>query len=141
MAGRWAWYWGLTLLVGAAATGLLVFGGRLPGRPGPLLGLALAAAAGGLAAMTAVARADAGVALGDLLGSTTGRWLLWRAAMLAWAGAAAWWLLLARRRPAPPATRGPLLALGLAGGAGMLVHVLAGHAAAPSSLTTCRSGG
>jgi len=134
VAGRWAWYWGLTLLVGAAATGLLVFGGRLPGRPGPLLGLALAAAAGGLAAMTETARTDAGVALGDLLSSTTGRWLLWRAAMLAWAGAAAWWLLLARRRPAPPATRGPLLALGLAGGAGMLVHALAGHAAGPSSL-------
>jgi copper transport protein len=134
VAGRWAWYWGLTLLVGAAATGLLVFGGRLPGRPGPLLGLALAGAAGGLAAMTTTARADAGVALGDLLGSTTGRWLLWRAAMLAWAGVATWWLLLARRRPAPPATRGPLLALGLAGGAGMLVHALAGHAAGPSSL-------
>jgi copper transport protein len=88
--------------------------------------------------MTAVARADAGVALGDLLGSTTGRWLLWRAAMLAWAGAAAWWLLARRRSggrvPSPPATRGPLLALGLAGGAGMLVHALAGHAAVPSSL-------
>jgi len=134
VAGRWAWYWGLTLLVGAAASGLLVFGGRLPGRPGPLLGLALAAAAGGLAAMTMTAKTDAGVAVGDLLGSTTGRWLLWRAAMLAWAGAATWWLLLARRRPAPPATRGPLLALGLAGGAGMLVHALAGHAAGPSSL-------
>jgi len=134
VAGRWAWYWGLTLLVGAAASGLLVFGGRLPGRPGPLLGLALAAAAGGLAAMTMTAKTDAGVAVGDLLGSATGRWLLWRAAMLAWAGAATWWLLLARRRPAPPATRGPLLALGLAGGAGMLVHALAGHAAGPSSL-------
>jgi copper transport protein len=133
VAGRWAWYWGLTLLVGAAATGLLVFGGRLPGRPGPLLGLALVIAAGGLAAMTMTAKTDAGVAVGDLLGSTTGRWLLWRAAMLAWAGAATWWLL-ARRRPAPPATRGPLLALGLAGGAGMLVHALAGHAAGPSSL-------
>jgi copper transport protein len=134
VAGRWAWYWGLALLVGAAATGLLVFGGRLPGRPGPLLGLALAAAAGGLAAMTATARAEAGVALGDLLGSTTGRWLLWRAAMLAWAGAATWWLLARRRPAAPPAIRGPLLALGLAGGAGMLVHVLAGHAAGPSAL-------
>jgi copper transport protein len=112
VAGRWAWYWGLTLLVGAAATGLLVFGGRLPGRPGLLLGPALAAAAGGLVAMTAAARADAGVALGDLLGSTTGRWLLWRAAMLAWAGAATWWLLARRRaggrRPAPPVVSDPL---------------------------------
>jgi copper transport protein len=151
LAGRWAWYWGLTLLVGAAATGLLVFGGRLPGRPGLLLGLALAAAAGGLAAMTAAARADAGVALGAMRDSTTGRWLLWRAVMLAGAGAAAWWLLARRPAsgrlptppavsdplptlPTPPATWGPLLALGLAGGAGMLVHALAGHAAGPSSL-------
>src|SRR5215213_7285652 len=112
VAGRWAWYWGLTLLVGAAATGLLVFGGRLPGRPGPLLGLALAVAAGGLVAMTTTARAEAGVGLGDLLGSTTGRWLLWRAAMLAWAGAATWWLLAHQpadgRRPTPPAVSDPL---------------------------------
>jgi copper transport protein len=128
VTGRWAWYWGLALLVGAAATGLLVFGGRLPGRPAPLLGLAVAAAAGGLVAMGAAARADAGVPLAELLGATTGRWLLWRAAMLAAAGAAAGWLL------ARPGARGPLLALGLAGGAGMLVHALAGHAAGPSSL-------
>jgi copper transport protein len=128
VAGRWAWYWGLTLLVGAAATGLLVFGGRLPGRPVVLLGLALAAAAGGLVAMTAAARADAGVSLASVLGSTTGGWLLWRAAMLAAAGAAVGWLL------ARPGARGPLLAVGAAAGAGMLVHALAGHAAGPSSL-------
>ena len=128
VAGRWAWYWGLTLLVGAAATGLLVFGGRLPGRPVLLLGLALAAAAGGLVAMTAAARADAGVSLASVLGSTTGGWLLWRAAMLAAAGAAVGWLL------ARPGARGPLLAVGAAAGAGMLVHALAGHAAGPSSL-------
>ena len=128
VAGRWAWYWGLTLLVGAAATGLLVFGGRLPGRPVPLLGLALAAAAGGLVAMTAAAGADAGVSLASVLGSTTGGWLLWRAAMLAAAGAAVGWLL------ARPGARGPLLAVGAAAGAGMLVHALAGHAAGPSSL-------
>jgi copper transport protein len=128
VAGRWAFYWGLTLLVGAAATGLLVFGRRLPGRPALLLGLALLAAAGGLVAMTAAARADAGVPLGDLLGSTTGRWLLWRAAMLVGAGTAAWWLL------ARPGTTGPLAAVGLAAGGGMLVHALAGHAAGPSSL-------
>jgi copper transport protein len=148
VSGRWAWYWGVALLVGAAATGLLVFGGRLPGRPVLLLGAAMAAAAGGLAAMTVAAQADAGVDLCDLLGSTTGRWLLWRAAMLAAAGAAVGWLL-ARPATDPPllapaaaggprprraATVGPLLAIGLAGGAGMLVHALAGHAAGPSSL-------
>jgi copper transport protein len=146
VAGRWAYYWGLTLLVGAAATGLLVFGGRLPGRPALILPLALAAAAGGLVAMTASARSEAGVPLTDLLGSTTGRWLLWRAAMLAAAAAATWWALA---RPAPatrrravrpagcacrPAGGAALVALGLAGGGGMAVHALAGHAAGPSSL-------
>jgi copper transport protein len=128
VAGRWAYYWGLTLLVGAAATGLLVFGGRLPGRPALLLALALAAAAGGLVAMSASAQSEAGVPLATMLGSTTGRWLLWRAAMLAAAAAATWWVLTR------PAGRGALLALGLAGGGGMAVHALAGHAAGPSSL-------
>ncbi|MFL6222625.1 MAG: copper resistance CopC/CopD family protein [Actinomycetes bacterium] len=146
VAGRWAWYWGLGLLVGAAATGLLVFGGRLPGRPVWLLGPAAAAAGGGLVAMTVAARADAGVSLVDLLGSATGRWLLWRAATLATAVAAIGWLLVqqAGRAPLPPgsaagnraraAATGPLVALGLAGAGGMLVHALAGHAAGPSSL-------
>jgi copper transport protein len=162
VAGRWAWYWGLTLLVGAAATGLLVFGGRLPGRPVVPLGLALLAAAAGLLAMTAAASSGAGVSLAGLLGSTTGQWLLWRAAMLAAAVAATWWVLTRPAPggpPAPPAVAGdlspspavaggppspgppaegarrsPLLALGLAGAGGMLIHALAGHAAGPSSL-------
>ena len=162
VAGRWAWYWGLALLVGAAATGLVVFGGRLPGRPVLLLGLALAAAAAGLAAMTAAARSGAGVSLTSLLGSTTGQWLLWRAAMLAAAVAAVWWVLTRWApgdAPAPPVVAGdlspspavagdppspgptaarvrrtPLLALGLVGAGGMLVHALAGHAAGPSSM-------
>jgi len=142
VAGRWAWYWGLALLVGAAATGLLVFGGRLPGRQGLLLGLALAAAAAGLVAMTAAARADAAVPLSDMLASTTGHWLLWRAATLLAAAGAAWWLLVRRApatpapegTPAPPGTTWALVALGVAGGAGMLLHALAGHAAGPSSL-------
>src|SRR5829696_7998581 len=143
VAGRWAWYWGLALLVGAAATGLLVFGGRLPGRPGPLLALALAAATAGLAAMTMAARADAAVPMGDMLTSTTGRWLLWRAATLAAAAGATWWVAT-RRSPEPPASEAApparsaatwaLAALGVAGGTGMLVHALAGHAAGPSSL-------
>src|SRR5215217_585609 len=134
-------------LAPAAVTGLLVFGGRLPGRPALLLPLALAAAAGGLVAMTASAQSEAGVPLTTMLGSTTGRWLLWRAAMLAAAAAATWWVLAhpapgdprssrpaGRMRLALPAGRAGLLALGLAGGGGMAVHALAGHAAGPSSL-------
>jgi copper transport protein len=202
VAGRWAWYWGLTLLVGAAATGLLVFGGRLPGRPALVLGSALAAATTGLVAMTAAATTAAAVPLRNLLTSTTGHWLLWRAATLAAALTATWWFLSRRTPPASllvpatpnpthatpgravslamvpalaaaaqtlatqephqgipvregsptpegeasavhtpleraaavPTRRGALVALGLAGGAGMLVHALAGHAAGSSSL-------
>jgi copper transport protein len=129
VAGRWAYYWGLTLLLGAAATGLLVFDRRLPGRPGPLLGLAVLAAAAGLAAMVAAACADAGVSFGRLLGSTTGVWLAWRAVMLAGAAGAAVGLLLAG-----PGKGRPLVVVGLAAAGGMLVHALAGHAAGPSSL-------
>jgi copper transport protein len=129
VAGRWAYYWGLALLLGAAAAGLLVFDRRLPGRPALLLGLAVAAAAAGLAAMVVVARADADVSLGRLLGSTTGLWLAWRAVMLAGAAGAAVGLLLAG-----PGKARPLVVLGLAAAGGMLVHALAGHAAGPSSL-------
>ncbi|HEU4900135.1 MAG TPA: CopD family protein, partial [Actinomycetota bacterium] len=116
--------------------------------------------------------------LTSLLGSTTGQWLLWRAAMLAAAVAAAWWVLtrpapgdspapsaVPGDPPAPPvvagdlspspavagdppslrptaasARRAPLLALGLAGAGGMLVHALAGHAAGPSSLRALNLG-
>jgi copper transport protein len=129
VAGRWAYYWGLTLLLGAAATGLLVFDRRLPGRPGPLLGLAVLAAAAGLAAMMVAARADAGVSFGRLLGSTTGVWLAWRAVMLAAAAGAVVGLLLAG-----PGKARPLVVVGLAAAGGMLVHALAGHAAGPSPL-------
>src|SRR6266487_401327 len=40
VAARWAFYWGFALLLGAAATGLLVFERRLPARAGLLLGAA-----------------------------------------------------------------------------------------------------
>jgi copper transport protein len=128
VAGRWAYYWGLTLLVGAAATGLLVFDRRLPGRPAPLLWLAVAAAAAGCAAMLLAARADAGVSLGRLLASTTGGWLVWRVVLLAAAAGAV--LGLVQR----PGQARPLVVVGLAAGGGMLVHALAGHAAGPSPL-------
>jgi copper transport protein len=128
VAGRWAFALGLALLVGAAATGLVVFDRHLPGRPALLLALAVALAAAGLAAMAAAALADAGVPLGRLLGSSSGHWLAWRAAALGAAGAAAA-LVLAR-----PGRTGPLVGLGAAAAAGLLVHALASHAAAPSPL-------
>jgi len=78
VAGRWAYYWGLTLLVGAAAT-WWALARPAPGNP--------------------PSRRPAG-----------------------------------RMRLAVPAGGAALVALGLAGGGGMAVHALAGHAAGPSSL-------
>jgi copper transport protein len=160
VVARWAAYWGFALLLGAAATGLLVFGRRLPSPAGPLLGLALALAAGGLVAMTAATWSAAGVPLGRLLGSSTGRWLEARGGALLLAAAAVGGLLLAgsgraeaappepasrthapATPPAPPSSRrgtraatGWLVALGAAAAGGLLVHALAGHAAAPGPL-------
>jgi copper transport protein len=152
VGGRWAFYWGLALLVGAAATGLAVFDRRLPGRPGPLLGVGLALAAGGLAAMSAATMAAAHVPLGRLLASGTGHWLQARAAAVLLAAIAVVALLAETSkdtgRPGTPVPSGHteaglparsggagwLLALGVASGGGLLVHALASHAAAPSSL-------
>jgi copper transport protein len=171
VAARWAFYWGFALLLGAAATGLLVFERRLPARAGLLLGAALALAGGGLAAMTIAGWSSAAVPLGTFLGSSTGRWLEARGGAVVLAAAAVGGLLLAgsgraeaaRPEPAsradakapppgPAASRaeakapppGPaasraratgwLVALGAAACGGLLVHALAGHAAAPGPL-------
>src|SRR6266536_2073955 len=143
VAARWSFYWGLALLVGAAATGLAVFDRRLPARAALLLGAALALAAGGLLAMVVATSSGAGVPLGRLPESGTGRWLEARGGVLLLAAVAVGGLLLAGPGPAarpgpasppdPPPT-GWLVALGLAASGGLLVHALAGHAAAPSPL-------
>ncbi|HYT24916.1 MAG TPA: copper resistance protein CopC, partial [Actinomycetota bacterium] len=128
VAGRWSFYWGLALLVGAAASGLAVFDRRLPGRPALLLTGAVVVAAGGLAAMVAGARSGAGVPLGTLLGSRVGHLLAWQAGALATAALAV--VALLRR----PGRAWPLAAVGVTAAGGLLAHALAGHAAAPSSL-------
>jgi copper transport protein len=157
VAARWAFYWGFALLLGAAATGLLVFEHRLPARAGLLLGAALALAGGGLAAMTIAGWSSAAVPLGTFLGSSTGRWLEARGGAVVLAAVAVGGLLLAgsgraeaaRPEPAsradakapPPGpavsrarATGWLVALGAAACGGLLVHTLAGHAAAPGPL-------
>src|SRR6266536_2399787 len=139
VAARWSFYWGLALLVGAAATGLAVFDRRLPPRAALLLGAALALAAGGLLAMVVATSSGAGVPLGRLLESGTGRWLEARGGVLLLAAVAVGGLLAgpgpaARPGPASPRATGWLVALGLAASGGLLVHALAGHAAAPSPL-------
>jgi copper transport protein len=140
VGARWAFYWGLALLVGAAATGLLVFGRRLPGRPGPLLGVGLALAAAGLIAMISATAEDAGVPPARLLGSATGRLFEARGAALLLACVAVAGVLRSHSSsggagPAPRSRRTAwLLALGVASGGGLLVHALASHATAPSSV-------
>jgi copper transport protein len=149
-AGRWLLYCGLALLVGAAATGLVVYDRQLPAGARPLLLLGAGLAIVGLVARVAAERSAVRASLADLLASDTGRNLAWLAAgVLASATAAG--LLAARiRRPDRPDQaaiaedpqarpsggigRGWLVAVGLTAAAAMGVQVLAGHAAAPSGL-------
>jgi len=127
VAGRWALYWGLALLVGAAATGLFVFGWQLPGGSGVLVAGALALAAAGLVAMAVAERSEVGVSFGRLLATDTGQGLLRQGIALAVTGAAAAVLLVKPRSPAL------LLLTGVAAAGVLLAHVVAGHAARPSS--------
>jgi copper transport protein len=130
VAGRWALDWGLILLVGAAASGLLVFRARqrVPGLSLRLLAGALALAAAGLAASVAAEHARVGVSFGDLLASTTGGKLAGQAVVLAATAV----VLAAMARW--PGRRELLGLLGAGAAAAMLVHVAAGHAAGSGSL-------
>src|SRR6266702_1947164 len=129
VAGRWAFDWGLILLVGAVASSLLVFRRRDAGPPLPLLGGALVLAVAGLAAMIVAEHSRIGVAFGDLLGSSTGGKLINQAVALAVTalvlGAVARW----------PRRRELLVLLGVGAAATMLVHVAGGHAAGEATLT------
>jgi copper transport protein len=128
-AGRLTLYCGLALLLGAAATGLAVFGGRLPAGERALLGAGAGLAVAGLVARVLAERAAVGASLGDLLASSTGRNLAWIAAGVAAAAAAAAALAFG-----PAGDRRRLLLLGAAAGGAMLLEVMAGHAATPSPL-------
>ena len=127
VVGRWAFYWGLVLLVGAAATGLLVFDRRLHGPWRPFLAGGLGLAMAGLVAMTLAERADVGVPFGELLDSSAGQGLV-RQGVALLVAAAVLALYLARPRAAAL-----LAALGVSAAAAMLAHVAAGHAAGQSS--------
>jgi copper transport protein len=154
VAGRWLLYLGLALLLGAATTGLAVYGGRLPAGARPLLLTGAGLTLVGVGTRVVAARSAVGGSLGDLLASDSGRHLVWLAGG-ALASAAAAGLLTARVTPAdsgdPPegpssspagipqgqaagAGRRWLAVVGIAAAATMLLEVLAGHAAAPASL-------
>jgi copper transport protein len=123
LAGRWALYWGLALLLGAAAAGLLVLGGRLPATARPLLGVGLGLAAAGLTAVVLAERSAVGVPFGALVASGPGRALLREAVALGLV-AVATGALLAR-----PRSRAALVAVGLAATVALGAHAAGGHAA------------
>jgi copper transport protein len=131
VAGRWALDWGLILLVGAAAIGLVVFRGRaerVASLSRPLMLGAFVLAAAGLVISVAAERAKVGVSLGELLDSSTGGKLLGQAAVLVGTGVV---LAAVARWP----RHWELLALlGVGAAATMLVHVASGHAAQSGSL-------
>ncbi|HEY5386267.1 MAG TPA: CopD family protein [Thermoleophilia bacterium] len=126
-AGRWLLYAGLALFVGAASTCLLVLGGGVPAGGGKLLRAAAVVAIAGLCALVWAERALVGAAsLLPLFETREGQLLLALGVALAVCVGA---VVCVDLWPA----RWSLLFLGAAGAAAMLVHVLAGHADAPSS--------
>jgi copper transport protein len=133
-AGRWALYGGLVLLLGAAATGLAVFGRVLPAGARALLGVAAGLVVAGLLARFVAERAVVDAPLADLLGSSTGRGLLRLTLGVLAAAVAAALLAVRPGGGGAPADRWRLWLVGVAAGLAMLLHVLAGHAAGPSSL-------
>jgi copper transport protein len=134
-AARLALYAGLTLLVGVAVTGVAVTGRVLPSGARVLLAVAATlAVAGGVARFLAEkARIDA--PLGTLLDSSTGQGLLRLAVGVVVTAVAVWFLAAGlRREPEGPVETWRLVVVGVAAGVTMLLHVMVGHAAGPSSL-------
>ena len=127
VAGLWLLLWGLALLAAAGATGVLVFGWRLPGGARIVIAAGWLAAAAGTLIMILSERAAAGVPFGELFGAAAGRSLLAQAAAVAVCGVAAFF---AARRPAGRS----LVVLGAAAAAALFVHAQAGHAETQSSV-------
>jgi len=125
--GRWLLYAGLALFVGAAATCLLVFAGRLPSGGNALLRVALLLAVVGFCGMVWAERALSGApSLLPLFQTRHGQLLLALGVALVICAAA---VVAVDLWPA----RWSLLFLAAAGAAAALAHCLGGHADAPSS--------
>ncbi|HEX6207572.1 MAG TPA: copper resistance protein CopC [Actinomycetota bacterium] len=122
VGGRWGFYWGLVLLLGAAMGGLFLFPARVRWAAW-LLAIGWAVGALGLVAMVVAEASAADIGLGSLLGSDRGTILLVRAAALVAAGLVG---AAALARPGRVAWG----ALGATTLAAMLVHAYAGHAGA-----------
>ena len=122
VAGRWGFYWGLTLLLGGAIAALVIFRERLRGAA-LLLAIGWAAGALGLGAMLMAEASSADTSAATLILSDRGRILAIRGIVLLVAGGAA---LLAAIRPR--ALWWGILGVATLGA--MFVHAQAGHAGA-----------
>jgi copper transport protein len=127
VAGRWLLYAGLVLLIGAATTSLIVYGGRLPPGGVAVLRTAATVAVAGLACMVWAEKALIGApSLLPLFVMRQGLLLLGLAVALVFCITA---VVLVDLWPA----RWSLWLLGAFGAAAVAVHVAAGHAASPAS--------
>ena len=124
VAGRWLFYVGAVVMVGAAVVGLLVVAHPSTISPRPLASAWLAAAAGVLLTVNDQ-RAATRASLGAFLTSSTGGRVAMQAVAVALAGVA---VVLAFRRP----SRCALALVGFGAAAAMLARALAGHANASS---------
>ena len=126
--GRWLLYIGLALLVGGASTLLLVYRAKLPRGGLTLLRAAVAVAVLGFVVMVATERAIVGVpSLLPLFVTREGLFLVALGLALAFCG-----LAVAAVDLYPGRTS--LIVVGATGALAVFVHVLAGHADAPSTL-------
>jgi copper transport protein len=123
VAGRWLFYVGVVLMLGASVVGVVVAGPLALSRW--LMSSAWAAAASGLLLTIADYRLEARTTLTHLLSSPTGHKLAVQAFAVALAGVAVVWACL---RP----SRSSLVAVGVGASAAMLARALAGHANASS---------
>jgi len=126
-AGHWLLYIGLTLLVGAASTVLLVLGGRRPAGSLPLLRLSWLISLAGVVTMFFVERALVHApSLSALIQSAVGTKLIVLGGFVLVACGAS--VLAVGRGPA----RWPLVTVGVIAAVAMLLHVWSGHADAAS---------
>ncbi len=124
-AGRWLLYWGLALLVGAAAVTWLVSGGRIPAGGRGLLAAAWLLCAAGVLATTLVERSIVGVGLGSFLATSAGGAFVAQAGAVAACGVAVGAFAL---RPG----RWTIAVVGALGAVALFAHVHGGHADVPS---------
>lgn len=124
VAGRWSFYVGVVVMLGAAVVGVGVASSAAVISAG-LLAAAWVAAAGGLVLTVADQHVSTRTNLADLLSSSTGQKLAVQALAVALAGLGVAWACL---RP----SRLSLTAVGVGAAAAMLGRALAGHANASS---------